>query len=140
MAARTLVDDLHERLHRRGYANIRPGLGFVLLAAREKPVSGKDVAELAGISKQAAAKWLKAIATDGYLRAASSGLDARVRPFRITPRGRKLLTLVDSVYADLEGEWEQVIGAQRLKELKAGLASGVLHHHGGRLPRIKPTW
>ena len=36
MAYRQLIDDLHDRLAREGYTDVRPEFGYVLLAARKK--------------------------------------------------------------------------------------------------------
>lgn len=140
MAFRTLIDDLHERLRHRGYAELRPAFGFVLLAARERPISGKEVAQLTGVSKQAAAKLLAGMQGDGYLREAPAAADARIRPLRITARGQRLLRVVEEIYAELEAEWAEAIGGQHLQEVKAGLTRALLVRHDGELPPVKPTW
>jgi DNA-binding MarR family transcriptional regulator len=139
MAFRTLIDDLHDRLRGKGYREIRPVLGFVLLAARERPVSGKEVAQLTGVTKQAAAKLLAGMVEEGYLRATAATQDARWRPLRITPRGRRLLAVVEEIYAELEGEWAKAIGKGQLRTLKLGLTQALLKRHGGELPPVKPT-
>jgi hypothetical protein len=37
IAYRLLIDSLHERLQARGWTDVRPAYGFVLLAARDQP-------------------------------------------------------------------------------------------------------
>src|SRR5687768_2118358 len=80
MALRTLVDDLHLRLAASGFADARPAFGFVLLSARDKPVTAKEIAELNATSKQAATKLLALMEASDYLRRVPSANDARERP------------------------------------------------------------
>ena len=54
MSFRTMIDELHARLGQRGWSDVRPAYGFVLLALRDGPTSAKDVAALMGTTKQAA--------------------------------------------------------------------------------------
>jgi hypothetical protein len=39
IACRSLIDGLHTRLATRGWSDVRPAFGFVLLAARRAPTS-----------------------------------------------------------------------------------------------------
>jgi hypothetical protein len=50
MAYRDLIDGLHERLRQRGWHDVRPAYGFVLLAARDGPTSATALAGLMGVS------------------------------------------------------------------------------------------
>jgi len=54
MAYRHLVVDLHERLVARGWRDVRPHYGYVLLACRDQPTTSGGLAALLGVSKQAA--------------------------------------------------------------------------------------
>ena len=53
---RMLIDGLHDRLRARGWSDVRPAFGFVLLAARDQPTSVSELAEVMGTTKQAASK------------------------------------------------------------------------------------
>ena len=44
MAFGTLVDDLHDRLRARGYTDVRPSFGFVLLEAAQGRSTITDLA------------------------------------------------------------------------------------------------
>ena len=44
MGLRALIDELHERLARRGWPDVRPFLGFALLAVRDGDRDGEDPA------------------------------------------------------------------------------------------------
>lgn len=139
MAYRDLVDGLHGRLVDRGWRDVRPAFGFVLLAARDQPVTITRVAALMGTTKQAASKLAGAIVDAGYLEPSGSSPDSRERPFRLSRRGVRLLADVEEIYAELEAVWADVIGTSGLSRLRRDLTRAVAASHGGRLPAIRPT-
>jgi DNA-binding MarR family transcriptional regulator len=141
MAYRDLVEDLHEQLAARGWHDVRPAYGFVLLAARDGPTTAGALAQLMGVTKQAASKVVEAMAAGGYVqREAAAGGDARRRPVGLTDRGRSLLATVESIYGDLEAGWAAVLGEAELERLRAGLVAVLRHRHGGALPPVRPSW
>jgi DNA-binding MarR family transcriptional regulator len=139
MGLRSLVDSLHERLERRGI-EVKPVFAFVLLASRERPLTGNDVASLLGISKQAASKLADTMEEEHYLTRKPHPQDARAKLLHIAPKGRRVLEAAESVYAELESEWAKVIGKARLEALRADLSEVLRAAHGGELPPIRPTW
>lgn len=74
---------------------MRAAFGFVLLAAREQPITITELAALLGTTKQAASKLAAAMTKAGYLVMGTESRDARQRPLRISPRGSALLTDVE---------------------------------------------
>jgi DNA-binding MarR family transcriptional regulator len=140
MAYRRLIDGLHERLRSRGWSDVRPAFGFVLLAARDRPTSSTELAALMGTTKQAASKLVGVMAAGGYVRTGSAPGDGRQRPVALTPRGRKLLGAVERIYDELEAEWAEVIGEPRLERLRGDVARVLRAGHGGELPPVRPTW
>lgn len=139
MALSSLIDDLHARLDASGFDDMRPAFGFVLLAARNKSVTAKEMAEQNGTSKQAATKLLALMESRHYLRRAASGSDGRERPFELTPRGRKVLARVEAIYRDLEAEWARAIGNAGVESVRSGVTRALLARHGGALPPLRPT-
>jgi DNA-binding MarR family transcriptional regulator len=139
MGLRSLVDSLHVRLEARGI-EVKPVFAFVLLASRERALTGNDVAGLLGISKQAASKLADTMEAEHYLTRKPHPEDARAKLLHIAPKGRRVLEAAESIYAELEGEWAKVIGKARLEALRADLADVLRAAHGGELPPIRPTW
>ena len=140
MAYRDLIENLHDRLRERGWSEVRPAFGFVLLAARDAPITITEIAAVMGTTKQAASKLAAAMSDAGYLVIAADSYDGRQRPLRLSPRGEELLADVEDIYRELEAEWAMVIGAPALKRLRRSLHAAVLASHGGELPAVRPSW
>lgn len=140
MAFRDLIDDLHDRLAQRGWSDVRPPYGFVLLAAREQPTTAAELATLLGISKQATSQLLEAMSAAGYVRREPSAVDRRQRAVVLTSRGRRLLAAVEDIYQELDAEWADLIGRTALEEVRSALTRVLLERHDGRLPPVRPGW
>ena len=139
IAFRALLERVHERLADEGYGDVGSGFGYVLLAARDRPLTGNDVATLLGMSKQAASKLIDAMQTARYLERRDHPEDARAKLLRITPQGKRLLATVERIYAELETEWADVIGADELQRMRSTLTTALRAMHGGELPPVRPT-
>ncbi|MFT3925963.1 MAG: MarR family winged helix-turn-helix transcriptional regulator [Myxococcales bacterium] len=139
MAVRSLLDDLHEQLRARGF-EVRPAFAFVLLESRKRPLTGNDVAQLLGVTKQAASKLVDVMESEHYLSRKAAPDDARAKLLHIAPKGRRLLEAAEAIYAELEAEWAAVIGKKRLEQLRADLEHVLRASHSGELPPIRPLW
>lgn len=137
---RLLIDRLHDRLQARGWTDVRPAFGFVLLAARDQPTSVTGLASLMGTTKQAASKLVDAMVASGYVQRETSGQDGRQRPVHLTMRGEELLRAVEQIYAELEQEWAQVIGASHMQRMRRDLTRVLSDANNGELPPVRPTW
>ena len=140
IAYRLLIDGLHERLRARGWSDVRPAFGFVLLAARDEPTTSTELAALMGTTKQAASKLVDTMVATGYVRRAVGTDDARQRPIRLTPRGNQLLSAVEEIYVELEREWADIIGPAQLRQIRDDLLRVLTVAHDGELPPVRPTW
>jgi DNA-binding MarR family transcriptional regulator len=140
MAFRTIIDELHERLHARGWKDVRPAYGYVLLAARDASITGNEVAALMGVTKQAASKLIDAMEAAGYVRRREHPDDARSKHIELSARGQRLLATVESIYAEIEREWAAAIGESALERMRGDLSRALHALHDGELPAIRPTW
>ena len=139
MAARTLTDELHERLARRGWSEIPEAAGYVLLACRDSPATGSEIAALMRTSKQAASKLLEGLEEAVLVERRPDTVDTRRKVVSLTPRGRDLLTAAEEVYAELEAQWADVVGRDRVEALRADLTRVLLQTFGGSLPAVGPV-
>jgi DNA-binding MarR family transcriptional regulator len=140
MAFRALIDDLHAHLARRGWKDVRPAYGYVLLAGRDGSITVTEVAALLGMTKQAASKLVEGMVREGYLRRSEDPDDARSKQLKLSAKGQRLLRVVESIYAEIEGEWAAIIGAQALERIRSDLTRVLRGLHDGELPAIRPTW
>jgi DNA-binding MarR family transcriptional regulator len=140
IAFRSLLDRVHERLLEQGYPDVRSGYGYVLLAARDRPLTGNEVAQLMGMTKQAASKLIEAMEAGSYLERYDNPDDARSKLLRIAPKGRRLLATVESIYGELEEQWAEAIGPRALKKLRTDLTKALHAMHDGALPPVRPTY
>jgi DNA-binding MarR family transcriptional regulator len=140
MAYRQLIDELHRRLAESGYDDVRPAsFGYVLLAVRDGPTTGADVAQLLGVTKQAASKLIDGIERGGYVKRSTHEDDARAKAIEITVRGRKFLTTVEAIYTDIEADWAGITSRKRVEAIRRDLRLIVEAGHGGQLPPVRPT-
>ncbi len=137
---RQLIDGLHDRLQARGWSDVRPAFGFALLAARDGPTSATELAELMGMSKQAASKLVDAMVSGGYLQRGSDAQDGRQRPVTLTGRGGELLAAVEEVYAELEAGWGKLIGSTHVDRMRRDLMQVLSGPGDGQLPPVRPPW
>ena len=139
MGSHALVSQLHERLAERGFTEVRPAFAFVLLASREQPLTGNDVARLMAMTKQAASKLVDAMEEAGYLVRKPHPEDARAKLLHISAKGKRLLEAAEQIYAELESAWAKVLGVQRLHAMRRDLTEVLVATNGGQLPPVRPS-
>jgi DNA-binding MarR family transcriptional regulator len=137
MAYRLLVEDLHVRLAERGWTDVRPAFGFVLLALRGGPASLRDLPGVLGTSKQAVSKLVEAMVAAGYLQRATDPADGRAKRVQLSDRGRALLAEVETIWAELESGWARTLGDARLAALRGDLETVLRAASGGSLPAVR---
>ena len=64
----------------------------------------------------------------------------REKQIALARRGRRLLGVVEEIYAELEADWEGVVGAERLGALRADVLAALTATYGPDLPSLRPTW
>lgn len=140
MALNAFTEPLHQRLAECGFGDVRPAYAFVLLALRERPLTGSDVAAFMGMTKQAASKLVDALEAAEYVTRRAHPEDARAKLLHVAPRGKRVLEAAEAIYAELEASWAEVLGERRVSELRKDLTRVLARGPGGALPPIKPTW
>jgi DNA-binding MarR family transcriptional regulator len=138
MGSYALVSRLHERLHAEGFREVRPAFAFVLLASRDQPLTGHEIARLMGMTKQAASKLVDAMEEANYLVRRPHPEDARAKLLHISAKGKRLLEAAERIYVDLEAEWARVIGPARLASMRRDLIEVLKATHDGELPPARP--
>lgn len=104
-----------------GLDGIRPAQAVALVPLAAGGLHASDLADRLGVTRQAVAQAIAALERHGYVARAPDPADARARIIELTARGRHALRVMRSNAVDLEKRWEQVLGRQRLGELRATL-------------------
>jgi DNA-binding MarR family transcriptional regulator len=118
---RSIIDELHAELARRGHPDLRPAHGFALQAIGVRGATATEAGRRLGISKQAAGKTIERLEDLGYAQRAGDDQDRRRKLVRITPRGLEALALSAMIFDDIRSRWARTLGPGRLSALEADL-------------------
>jgi DNA-binding MarR family transcriptional regulator len=118
---RSVIDELHAELARRGHPDMRPAHGFALQAIGFSGATATETGRRLGISKQAAGKTVERLEELGYVHRAGDDADRRRKLVRLTRRGIEALTLSAMIFNDIRAKWEGELGPARLTDLEDSL-------------------
>ncbi len=104
-----------------GLDGIRPAQAVALVPLAAGGLHASDLADRLQVSRQAVAQGVASLERHGYVTRVTDPVDARARIIELTPRGRQALRVMRSNALDLEKRWEEVLGSQRLRELRESL-------------------
>jgi DNA-binding MarR family transcriptional regulator len=130
-----LLDDLagdsfaefHARLTEAGHPTIRQGHGCVFRFIDEGGSRLTDLAESARLTKQAVSEVVGDLERIGYVERAPDPEDGRAKVIRLTPQGQEARKTGLGIFHDIESEWAERYGAERvakLRELLEEMAAG----------------
>ena len=122
---RSIIDELHAELARRGHPDMRPAHGFALQAIGIGGATATETGRRLGISKQAAGKTTERLEQLGYVHRDGDDADRRRKLARLTPRGVEALAMSAMIFDDIRSRWAGTLGAARLSDLEAGLRTMV---------------
>lgn len=118
---RSIIDELHAELARRGHPDMRPAHGFALQAIGLGGATATEAGRRLGISKQAAGKTVERLEELGYVARSGDEADRRRKLVRLTPRGIEALTLSAMIFEDIRARWSAGLGAGRLDSMEDAL-------------------
>ena len=118
---RSIIDELHAELARRGHPDLRPAHGFALQAIGLDGATATEAGRHLGISKQAAGKTIDRLEELGYVHRSGDDADRRRKLVRLSPRGIAVLAMSAMIFSDIRARWAGTLGAARLAEMEAGL-------------------
>lgn len=118
---RSIIDELHAELARRGHPDMRPAHGFALQAIGPGGATATEAGRRLGISKQAAGKTVERLEELGYVARSGDEADRRRKLVKLTPRGIEALTLSAMIFEDIRARWAAGLGADRLNGMEDAL-------------------
>lgn len=118
---RSVIDELHAELAKRGHPDMRPAHGFAMQAIGLAGATATEVGKRLGVSKQAAGKTIERLEELGYIARVGDEADRRRKQVRLTPRGVSALTLSAMIFGDIRARWESALGPDRLAAMEHDL-------------------
>ena len=106
-------------LHRGGFRDLRlPHMGVLQFPGPDNS-RPSELAERAGMSKQAMNQLLQSLERLGYISRHDIKDDRRARLVRFTARGRAAWAKIHEILAEIEAEWRATLGENDFRRLKA---------------------
>jgi len=124
-ANRCLNDRLVGAVRETGARDMRPAFGFVIRAvAAEEPTVGR-LAELLGVTRQAASKLADEMVGRGYLLRAPDPSDRRRTRLRLSAKGRRVRERAAAESAMIEAELRDAVGDRAVDGMRRALLAFV---------------
>jgi DNA-binding MarR family transcriptional regulator len=119
--------EFRARLAESGHPTIRQGHGCVFRFIDEEGSRLTDLADRSGLTKQAIGEVVGDLERLGYVERAPDPQDGRAKVIRLTELGADAQQTGRAVFADMEREWAERYGAERIaamRELLEEIAAG----------------
>src|ERR1700689_3379305 len=134
---RSIIDELHAELARRGHPDLRPAHGFARQAIGHGGATATEAGRRLGISKQAAGKTIERLEELGYVHRAGDETDRRGQLIRLPPKSKTGPALSAMIFNAIRSRWEGALGPGQLATLEADLRA----MSGGEVFRLDvPGW
>jgi len=124
-ANRCLGDRLTAAVRQTGARDARPAFGFVIRAVDAEEPTVTRLAELLGVSRQAASKLADEMVRRGYLLRAPDPDDRRRTRLRLSAKGRRVRERAAAESAAIEAELRAAVGDRAVDGLRRALLAFV---------------
>jgi DNA-binding MarR family transcriptional regulator len=128
------LDELHRRLAEHGYTEIREGHGCVFRFIDAEGCRLTDLAERSGYTKQAVGEVVVDLEGLGYVERVPDPADGRAKIIRLSERGLKARQLAMGIFADIEREWAERVGEERMATVREVLEELAVGEPAAALP------
>jgi DNA-binding MarR family transcriptional regulator len=125
LATRRLTDDLQARLGAAGFGDPRIAHHQVFAHIPPQGIRLTDLAERAGMTKQAMAELVADVERLGYVTRTPDPADRRAKRIELTGRGRKAVAAALAAVREMEAELAEQITPKHVRQLRRALL-GVL--------------
>jgi DNA-binding MarR family transcriptional regulator len=122
--------ELHERAGAAGYTDVRPGHGCVFGTIDPDGSRLTDLAGRANMTKQSVGEAVSDLERLGYIERLPDPGDGRAKIIHLTDRGREAQAFGRRTIAELEEEWAQRYGEERVAALREALEAVTAERFG----------
>jgi DNA-binding MarR family transcriptional regulator len=118
---------LHEQFAARGFAEVRPSYGSILLPLFEEDgLRMGELARRARLSKQTMTTMVRLLERDGLVTRLPDPGDGRAALIRLTPRARAFRPVAEEALRNLEARVAERLTKKQASALKGALTKGVI--------------
>jgi DNA-binding MarR family transcriptional regulator len=110
--------EFRRRLTEAGHSVIRPGHGCVFRFIHQGGSRLTDLADSAGLTKQAVGEVVADLEQLGYVERAPDPEDGRAKMIRLTDLGADAHRTALAIFAEIEREWGERYGADRVAAMR----------------------
>ena len=110
--------EFRQRLADAGHPTIRPGHGCVFRFVEEEGSRLTDLAERSGLTKQAVGEVVADLEGLGYVARAPDPEDGRAKLIKLTDRGADALETGRAIFREMERDWAERFGAERVAAMR----------------------
>jgi DNA-binding MarR family transcriptional regulator len=114
-------EELRKRIEAAGFTDIRPGHGCVFGTIEPEGSRLTELAERAGMTKQSVGEATSDLEERGYVERVPDPADGRAKIIRLTPRGREAQAIGRRLIDEVEREWAERFGEERVAALREAL-------------------
>jgi DNA-binding MarR family transcriptional regulator len=118
-AADALVAELSRRMEAAGYGDVRGAHGCVFGNIDADGMRLTELAERAGMTKQAVGEAVSDLEGLGYAERVNDPSDGRAKIIRLTDHGHAAQRAGFQIIAEIEREWVQRFGVDRVGEMRS---------------------
>lgn len=100
-----------------GHAWFAQARGNIMVYVGPNGIRQADLAEKAGLTKQAVQQFVDELEADGIVHRTRDEKDARARWVRLTPAGEAAMRDADRIKTEIEGRWRARLGPEAFDQL-----------------------
>jgi DNA-binding MarR family transcriptional regulator len=115
------AEELAQRIAQTPYSDVRVSYGCVFGNIDQDGTRLTDLAQRANMTKQSVGEVATELERRGYLERVPDPADGRAKIIRLTDRGREAQALGFRIIGEIEQEWAEQFGAERVAALRDAL-------------------
>jgi DNA-binding MarR family transcriptional regulator len=136
LAVDAMYVDFRALLEQAGITDVRPTHGCVFRFVHGDGMRLTELASLAGLTKQSVGEIVDDLAKLGYLERYPDPTDKRAKLIRLTKKGLEAQRIGFSLFTQLESDWAEAFGADRIAALRALLEEAALTKSPDAVPQL----
>lgn len=123
IAARSAADRIFTVVREAGFEDVTLAQSRLMMGIDPEGTRVSVLADRAQVAKQTATALVDKLERAGYVERVPDPSDGRARLVRMTPRAEAAIPIARSEEARIEAEWEQHLGAARMRQLREALTA-----------------